>query len=322
MSSELIGNVLSKGGLLSSYTAKWEQRASIRTRPEKYIDFDIPGFFFPEEKQPLLLDESLQHISYEIKNEILIQAFFKYLNDIINLEIKLINSACNKIIYNDLSVKYHEQMKINAYTIVIDEYYHVYIARNMMNQLKAKFPDIKELSYPISDAYVAVSEIMSRLSPRYHDLFEIIAVCIFETTLVKELVEFFNSENVHPSIKYYVNDHMNDESRHYLYFHELLQYTWHHMSDDETYGIGQHIADFVKLYLNIESEKQFNTELLSSITNDRAYSEKSVQRIYQGFEVTPDVPIVKNVLLALKRAGVLEHQAVRRGFENIGWVIS
>lgn len=118
----------------------------------------------------------------ERKSKILTQSLFKYLNDIVNLEIKLINSACNKIIYGDLAVKFDEQIKLNAYTVIIDEYYHVYIARHMINQLREHDADLGALSYPDSDAYVAVTEVMKRLPERCHDIFEIIAVCIFETT--------------------------------------------------------------------------------------------------------------------------------------------
>ena len=37
--------MVSKGGLSAAYTDKWEQRASIRTRPGKFIDFTIPAHF-------------------------------------------------------------------------------------------------------------------------------------------------------------------------------------------------------------------------------------------------------------------------------------
>ncbi|RDH42121.1 diiron oxygenase [Zooshikella ganghwensis] len=315
-----VGNTQSFG-LSSKYVEKWEKRSSIRTRPEKKIDFELDGFFFPEDKQPVLLDGRLKDISIENKSELLIRSLFKYLNDIVTLEIKLINSACNKIIYNDLPVAYPEQIKMNAYTVIIDEYYHVYVARDLINQLKARYPYLTEDALPDSDSFCAVNEIMKRLDAEHHDLFEIIAVCIFETTLVKELVEFFKSESVHPSIKNYVNDHMNDESRHYIYFLELLQYTWDRLPDKARRDIGSNIADFVKMYLNIESEKEFNLNYLDSIIADHEENKQTVNAIYKGFEVTPDVPIVKNVISALKRTGLLDDENVKSGFTNIGWII-
>ena len=154
----------------------------------------------------------------------MLQSFLKYLNDIVNLEIKLINSVCNIILYHELPVSYSKEIKLNTYTVIIDEYYHVYMATDMMFQINQHFLKLKKFTYPVSDAYNAVASIKSLLDQKYHDVFEILSVCIFETTLVRELVEFFNSENVHPSIKYYVNDHMNDESRHYGFFYDLLCY--------------------------------------------------------------------------------------------------
>lgn len=308
-------------GLSPLYTQKWEKRSSIRTRPEKKIDFTIDGHFFPEDNQPVLLDERLKNISDDEKSELLIRSLFKYLNDIVTLEIKLISSACNKLIYSNLPVSYPEQIKMNAYTVIIDEYYHVYIARDLMNQLKSQYPYLNQDVLPQSDSYYSVTEIMSRLDDENKELFEIIAVCIFETTLVRELVEFFNAKSVHPSIKNYVNDHMNDESRHYIFFMELLKYTWGEISESSRKDIGRHIADFVKMYLNVESEKSFNKSYLDSMIDDEEENKNVIDRIYKGFEVTPDVPIVKNVMRALKRTELLDDKYVKSGFINAGWII-
>ena len=70
-----------------------------------------------------------------------------------------------------------------------------------------------------------------------------------KTTLIKELAEFFDSKDVHPSIKYYVNDHMNDEARHYGYFYDILCYTWDNLSEDYQQAIGKHLGEFVKLFI-------------------------------------------------------------------------
>lgn len=308
-----------KLSLLSAYQQKWDARSSIRTRPEKFIDFTLEGYFFPVDRQPLLLNTEIQSLGESVKKEILLQSFYKYLNDIIHLEIKLINSACHQIIYGDNPVMYSEQVKINAYTILIDEYYHVYAAKNLMLQLDERFPDRKKMVYPISDSYNAITQTEKNLDNKYHAVFEILAVCIFETTLVRELVTFFNSPEVHPSIKYYVNDHMNDESRHYGYFYDLLEFTWSKLPEAYRENIGPLLASFTTLYLNINSDKQFNIDLLTSLFNDSDKAENLVNRLYKGFDVTPDVPIVKNVLEVLKRTNILSHPHVLNGFKEIGW---
>jgi NADH-quinone oxidoreductase subunit L len=57
------------------YLEKWESRSSIRSRPKKYIDFNQEGYFFPEDKQPLLLNQDIINMGQKIKEEILLAAF-------------------------------------------------------------------------------------------------------------------------------------------------------------------------------------------------------------------------------------------------------
>ena len=302
----------------NDYQEKWESRSSVRTRPRKIIDFNQKGYFFPEDKQLLFLEEEVIKLGAEIKEKILLQSFYKYLNDIVNLEIKLINSVCNKIIYEDLAVKYNDEIKLNAHTIIIDEYYHVYVAQDMMLQLKYQYPDIQRFNYPVSDSYNAVMVVKEKLDSKYHDIFKIIAVCIFETTLVRELIEFFNSENVHPSIKCYVNDHMNDEAKHYGFFFDLLCYTWNGIPKDFRLAIGTVLGEFIKLYLNINSEKIFNKNLLSDLMQDKERAARIVENIYKGFEINPEIPIVKNVLSVLQKSRLIDHPCVKISLQNVG----
>jgi hypothetical protein len=301
--------------LHNTYQKKWELRSSIRSRPRKPIDFEKLGNFFPIDKQLLFLLPEVICLDEQNKKEILIQSFYKYLNDIIYLEMKWIYSACNNIIHQNMIVPYDELTKLNAYTIIIDEYYHVYIAQDMIIQLKNAFPHIPQLEYGLSDSYNAVTTIKNKLDKKYHELFEIIAVCIFETTLVRELVNYFDSEDIHPSIKYYVNDHMNDESKHYGFFYDLLCYTWNNLPNEYQENIGIHLVDFIKLYLNINSEKSYNIALLASILKDRKKAENIIDNLYMDFVISTEIPTVKNVLNVLKKTGILDSLHVKHYFQ-------
>jgi rubrerythrin len=298
-----------------------ERRSSIRSRPRKIIDFDKTGYFFPESKQPLLLNKEIKQLLLNKKEEILLQTFKKYLHDIINLEIKLISSACHSMLYKNLVIPFNDKTKLSIQTILIDEYYHVYVAQDMLLQINEHFSHLNPIDYPESDAQTAIKKIKQSLPKKYHDIFEILAVCIFETTLVKELVEFFNSEDLNPSIKHYVNDHMNDESRHFGFFFDLMCDIWNRVPNDYRDSIGSKLASFIHLYLNIESDKEFYTSLLHQSTKDKEYSKKMTNEIYKGFEINPDIPIVKNVINVLKRSGLLDCDASRNGFNNFGWKI-
>ncbi|MDQ5920525.1 MAG: hypothetical protein QG673_581 [Pseudomonadota bacterium] len=301
---------------MDTYQNKWDTRSSIRTSPHKLIDFNLHGYFFPPDKQPLLFCPEIQALGEDTKGIVLLQSFYKYLEDIVNLESKSIISACNLIISAELSVKYDSNIRLNAYTVIIDEYYHIYMAKDIIYQLEQKFPEIPRLKYPVSDAYNAIQIIKKQLQPLYHNVFEIIAVCIFETTLIRELVSFFNSTEVHPSVRYYVNDHMNDESKHYYYFYNVLSITWNTLTPQYRDAIGKYLGDFIIHYLNVISDKQFNQALACQILVDENYAQALVERLYNGFKISSELPIVNNVLKVFEKVGLFQNNSVREGFQK------
>ncbi len=296
------------------YQRRWESRSSVRTSPRKTIDFTRSGFFFPPDKQLVLLLPEIAVLGESVKREILLHSFYKYLNDIIHLEIHLISTVCHNIIYGGLAVTYPESIKIAAYTVMIDEYYHVYVARDMMNQLDSHFTGFKKLLFPASDSYNAVQEVQERLLPEHRDMFSIIAVCLFETTLIGDLIEFFNDKAVHPSIRFYINDHMNDESKHRGFFLELLAYTWKNLPDDYKVAIGKELVFFIKRYLNVESEKQYNQLILEKFLKDSHKIEELLSKLYENFTIVADIPIVKNILTVLKRTKIMDCGFVKDRF--------
>ncbi|MDP3705265.1 MAG: diiron oxygenase [Legionellaceae bacterium] len=295
------------------YQLKWESRSSVRTRPRKPIDFSLSGDFFPMDRHVLFLLPEVCALE-DKKKDILLLSFLKYLNDIIQLETHFIYGACHSIMHRDMPVAYADVIKRNASTVIIDEYYHVYIAYDLLSQLRGKYSHLPHLDSHFSDATQAMETIKETLPKKYHDIFEIVAVCIFETTLIRELVTYFDSATIHPSIKYYINDHMNDESRHFGFFYELLCYTWANMPEGYRQNIGSKLGEFVTLYLNVKADIEHNTCILSWALDDPEKAKGLVEKLYHGFNISPDLPIVKNVLRVLTQSGVLSHEAVQQSF--------
>ena len=114
---------------------------------------------------------------------------------------------------------------------------------------------------------------------------------------------------------------MNDESKHYGYFYNLLVYTWENLREEHKKSIGQNFALFIKSYLNITSEKEFNTQLLNNLFHDPNKSKAIISELYNGFDITPEISIVKNVMNVLKKTGILQHKSVNESFRNIGWEV-
>lgn len=300
---------------MNDYQEKWEYGSSVRSRPRKCIDFTQEGLFFPVEKQNLFLLPEIKILPEESKRQLLLLTLYQYLGGIIHLETEWISAACNKIASNNY-LDYPVATKTNAYTIIIDEYYHVYIARDMQTQLQAQYPQFKELSFTYSDADYAIRSITKKLPVEYHDSFLIIAVCIFETSLVREMVSQFEGQSIHPIIKSYVRDHMNDEARHYGYFYDVLGYTWKNMSAESRTSIGKYLAEFVVLYLDLKSEQDNNFKILRWLAFDKQAATTMIDSIYSGFKISPELPMVKNVLRVLKDTEVLADMHVHEGFKE------
>ena len=154
--------------------------SSIRTRPRKPIDFSLSGNFFPRDKQVLLLLTEVQELGAVVEKDILLQSFYKYLNDIVNLEIKLINSACNKLIYDNLVIDYTKEQKLNAWLVLIDEHYHVYVAQDMLHQLEQNCKLSNTMTLPVSDSALAVDVIKASLDENTMQFLKSLLVAIFE----------------------------------------------------------------------------------------------------------------------------------------------
>src|SRR5260364_306264 len=62
-------------------------------------------------------------------------------------------------------------------------------------------------------------------------------------------------------------------------------------------------------------------DLLNRLLQDAKQSSAIVEDLYKGFEISPDIPMVKNVLSVLKKAGVLDNRHVKAGFQAMGWTL-
>ena len=141
-----------------------------------------------------MLNEEVSKLGEESKRFILLQSLYKYLNDIISLENKMIIKACDDLTNNKIKqISFPFEFKKNAYTVIIDEYYDIFLAQMLTEQLDENFKylNLQRDNFPIADSVYSVEKVLEILDSKYHSLFKLFAVCIFETTLIRELVEFF-----------------------------------------------------------------------------------------------------------------------------------
>ena len=73
------------------------------------------------------------------------------------------------------------------------------------------------------------------------------------------------------------------------------------------------------LFFNVSASDLNNDELTYEWHLDEKKAADIVGQLYKGFDVTPDVPIVKNVLNVLRKSNILQSHVVLGGFKNLGW---
>ena len=112
----------------------WERRATVRSRPQRQLS-ENEGHFYPISRQPLCSHPLVKNMGEDAIQFILIQSAYKFMWDIAQIETRLVNNVAEKIANDRFTVKFPEGMKFNGLTVLVDESYHAYVARDFMHQL-------------------------------------------------------------------------------------------------------------------------------------------------------------------------------------------
>lgn len=298
---------------------KWENRAIVRSRPRLVFDKNGEGYFYPISKQPLCYHPLIEDLGEEARIFILAQSMYKYSNDIATIETRIVNNTVLKLLNNQHSVKFDDSQKIGAYTVMIDEAYHAYVAYDAMLQI-TEYTGIHPLVLPQKiEIEFAIEAVKKDLDPSLHKDFELIAVCIAENTLTKEIVMMIDQNETHPFFQKMIKEHLADESRHSGYFFEILEYFWANLATEYREALRNIIVKFIELYLGINVQKNFDQQILRHLGISEQNITTVINDIYDGMNLNGQHPMLKNIIFLLTRAKVMD-AALRVQFETKGWV--
>lgn len=302
------------------YSAKqnqWDKYASIRSKPRRFILKDSDEYYFPVSRQPLCVHPLIVKLGDQAVRFILIQSVYKFMYEIAMLETEMVNSAACKVANNRLPYKFPRDICHDAITVIIDEAYHAFVAVDFMRQVEDK-TKIKAISMPNESPNTNAIKLVNKyLSPNLHDSFELIAVCISEHTLTKELINIGKEGTELRSFSNVMVDHVQDEGRHAAIFNQILKIFWHNIDSENKKLIGNLLPMFIKEYLSTEQQVKFDQEILRALNLDdnlieTVISETHIQ--YESNNLQDANPIIKNVITLLEDTGVLHDDYVRSSF--------
>jgi len=298
----------------------WEQFATVRARPRRMIEDDtLDLHYFPISRQPICVHPLVLARGPEATRFLLIQSAYKYMTDIALTETEVINEGVLKIANDRLAYHFPPEMRLDAVTVMVDEAYHTYVAMDFMQQIQEKtgVPPIELV--PETELNNAITAIKKTLPKELNDIFQIIAVCIGENSITKDLVDFKKETQLNPTFKDVMIDHLADEARHSGYFKNVLTVFWEQLSNEEKDAMVEILPTFIREYLKADHQRRFDRNALKALN----FSDTEIETIIQDTHVgrTEESfkainPIVKNIVEFLQKSHVLDYPPAREVFKK------
>ena len=291
----------------------WERKSLVRSQSRRLIG-EVEGDYFPPKLQWLCQDSYIGSLGKEAINFILVQTLYKFLSDIAFLENEVVASTVLKVVFNNIPIKVDWDTRLTLMTVVVDETYHSYASLDYMKQIQEK---TRIMPLPFSNR-TAISRAIQftklKLAEQYHSLFELIAVCLAENSITKEVFYLASENGTNQFFKDIMNDHFSDEARHSVIFQHLLKKIWSEIEEESKEVLGNILPIFIKQFLSVEPVNEFNEQILEALKIDKTKTKEILEATTAKYPVTKDRLMVKNIIQCIQKAHILDHPSIKKIF--------
>ncbi|NVZ23832.1 diiron oxygenase [Pseudomonas costantinii] len=299
-----------------SFAEDWEHRATIRTRPRRLLEND-DRLIYPVCRQPLVLSETFLEYCPQWRDFVLVQSFYKFINDVVIFETEIVDKTARSIAKNRFSLPFPLACRYDAMTVVVDEDYHALVALDFLQQT-VEMTGIQPLELPGQIELSRALPAAQALAPRHlRDAVELIGVAIAENTVTRDVAAFSKDDSVKASIRGLMADHLFDEGRHAQFWTHLVRIYWQAASPMDRDCIAEILPTFLRHYLTNDLQKSFNLHLIEHLdvsANTRRALREEVTAL--DFPVTHQHPLLGNIMRFLHHSGVLQTPSVARALND------
>src|SRR3990167_5921399 len=300
-----------------SHQVAWETQASVRTKSR--VILQSPGHdLFPIVKQPICAHPLIQELGSAAIQYILVQTAYKFMANIALIETLVVNHITTKIANNDFHILFPEKMQLDSLTIIVDESYHAYVARDYIMQLKNLTQIDPIEARTRTGLSTAIAQVDNSLSALAKEALELIAVCIAENSITQYLGQLMRSPDINNEFSQVTSDHLKDEGRHAIFFGKVLEFYWEAISECVKAEVAPVVPIFIENYLKFEDQKEYDRKILQAL----GLSERSVEKILHDTYVEYHKnlflinPVARNVIKFIEKCGLLGHLTMRRAFDE------
>jgi hypothetical protein len=301
-----------------SNTPAWYERATVRTSPRILVPQQADADdIFPRTRQPLVDHPIVQALGTNAIRYLLCQSAYHYMYQIRRVETKFIIDCALKIANKEIHPAATDEARLDALTVVIDEAFHAHVALDFSIQLEFA-TQIDPIAVPSTAGGLdAFHRYTAKLSKEAQPMFELVAVCLAEHLITKDLASIGKERNAMQSFTQVMVDHVADEGRHAGYFARLVMEAWACEVDSVRSEIGRILPDYLDDFLAFDRGRTFDRQLLGGLGLDREEIEnvlKDTDDAYVSGSIDHIAKTKLNLVKLLDRMGVLDHGTQRTSF--------
>ncbi|MFV3329054.1 diiron oxygenase [Pseudomonas sp. NY15372] len=300
----------------SSFADIWEARATIRTRPRRLLE-DDQRLIYPLCRQPLVLSATFQRECPQLRDFVLVQSLYKFINDVVIFETEIVDSTARRIAKERFAIPFPYACRYDAMTVVVDEDYHALVAMDFLQQTIA-LTGIEPIALPRQiELSRAIPAALAEVPEQLRDAVELICVGIAENTLTDDVAAFSRDDTVKPSIKGLMADHLLDEGRHSSFWTRLTRIYWQTAPQADREAIAKVLPVFLGQYLTNDLQQEFDFTLIEALPVAQDVRQALREEVRSlAYPINHQHPLLGNILRFLRSSSMLESPCVQDALRN------
>lgn len=299
-----------------SFADAWEARATIRTRPRRLVE-DDQRLIYPLSRQPLVLSATFQRECPQLRDFVLVQSLYKFINDVVIFETEIVDRTARRIAKDRFAVRFPFACRYDAMTVVVDEDYHALVAMDFLQQTIA-LTGIEPIGLPGEiELSRAIPAALAQVPEGLRDALELICVGIAENTLTDDVAAFARDDSVKPSVKGLMADHLLDEGRHSSFWARLTRIYWQAAPQAERETIARVLPVFLGQYLTCDIQQAFDLALIASLPVDEPVRQALRDEVSAlAYPINRQHPLLGNILRFFRSSSMLDSPCVQHALHD------
>jgi len=269
---------------------------------------------FPSRLRPFVRHPEIVALGEDVVNQVLTRACYKWMEDIAHTETDDVGRLCGLLANAHHAVPIPPQARQVALTVMTDEAYHAYAAREFINgvaELTGVLPGDYFGTYGLKRA---MSWVENDVPEKDRQLLRIFALCIAENTITAEIMGVAKETAADNPFHIVMKEHMMDEGRHAVFFQNLLEHVWSQLDNSARKSVCNYLPTFLEKYL---FEPEYLLPYFKTMLGDSGVPEKIIKNVLAPKQMSQDkrLPffyIMRNITHLFEKAGMMDHADVRQ----------